>query len=100
MVYDGDCRFCTFWIQRWQRLTGDRVEYVPFEEPTLLARFPELRPEPLELAVHLVETDGSVYVGAEAVFRALARHAHGQWFLDWYAHSPLFARAAEWIYRF
>jgi len=100
MVYDGDCCFCTFWIQRWQRLTGDRVEYVPFQEPSLAARFPELRREQLELAVHLVEIDGAVYNGAEAVFSAMARHARGQWLLDWYTHSPLFARAAEWIYRF
>ena len=28
MIFDGDCRFCVFWIRRWQRATGEAVEYL------------------------------------------------------------------------
>jgi hypothetical protein len=49
--------------------------------------------------VQLVEPDGCVYGGAEAVFRALAQNPHERWLLDWYEHSPVFAHASEWGYR-
>src|SRR5580700_1809657 len=100
MVYDGDCAFCTLWVRRWRSITGDRVEYVPFQEPGLPARFPELNGEQLEAAVHFADTDGSVYSGAEAVFRALATHPRSRLCLEWHEHSPGFARATEWGYRF
>ena len=99
MIFDGDCNFCRFWVRRWQRTTGERVDFVPFQDPGVMARFPELPRERFETAVHLVETDGSVYSGAEAAFRALAKNPHAQWLLDWYEHSPFFARATEWGYR-
>jgi len=50
--------------------------------------------------VQLIEPDGIIYSGAEAALRALAHNAHGQWLLDWYEHSPIFASIAEKSYRF
>ena len=32
LVYDGDCGFCRRWIDRWKILTGDKVDYAPFQE--------------------------------------------------------------------
>jgi predicted DCC family thiol-disulfide oxidoreductase YuxK len=63
------------------------------------ARFPEVPGGQLETAVQLIEADGRVYGGAEAVFRALAHHPHKGWVLDWYERSPVFARVTEWGYR-
>ena len=57
MIYDGDCGFCGRWIQRWKRTTADRVEYLPFQDPSIAARFPELPREAFERSVHLVEPD-------------------------------------------
>ena len=65
----------------------------------MAARFPEVPRGQFETAVQLVETDGHVYGGAEAVFRALAQNPHEEWLLHWYEHSPVFARATEWGYR-
>ena len=65
----------------------------------MAARFPEVPRGQFETAVQLVEQDGHVYGGAEAVFRALAQNPHEGWLLNWYEHSPAFARATEWGYR-
>ena len=65
----------------------------------MAARFPEVPRGQFETAVQLVEPDGHVYGGAEAVFRALAQKPHEGWLLDWYEHSPVFAHATEWGYR-
>ncbi len=99
MVYDGDCNFCSLWVHRWQRTTGDHLDYLPFRDPSVAVRFPEVPRGQFETAVQLVEPDGGVYGGAEAVFRALALNPHEGWLLDWYEHSPVFAHASEWGYR-
>jgi len=99
MVFDGECNFCRFWIRRWQHTTGNAVDYLPFQDPSLAVRFPELPPERFVSAVHLLETDGSVYSGAEAAFRALAHNPHERWLVDWYEHSPAFTHVTEWAYR-
>jgi len=99
MIYDGDCGFCSMWIRRWQLATGNRLDYLPSQDPRVGARFPEVPPGELETAVQLVETDGCVYAGAEAVFRALAHNSQGARWRDWYERSPVFARVTEWSYR-
>jgi predicted DCC family thiol-disulfide oxidoreductase YuxK len=98
MVYDGDCNFCSLWIRRWQHAANSHLEYLPFQDPAVAARFPEVPRSQFEQAVQLVETNGCVYGGAEAVFRALAHNPHKGWLLDWYEQSPVFARASEWGY--
>ena len=99
MVFDGDCNFCTLWIRRWQQMTGDRVDYLPAQDPRSAAQFPEIPREQFETAVVLVEPDGAVYTGAEAVFRALAHSPNHQWSWRTYQSSAAFADLTEWVYR-
>jgi len=40
LVFDGDCAFCRAWVEYWQRLTGERVRYTPYQE--IDSRFPDL----------------------------------------------------------
>ena len=32
LLYDGECGFCSMWIERWRAIRGDRVEYVTWQE--------------------------------------------------------------------
>ena len=99
LVFDGDCNFCTWWVRRWQQTTGDRVDYLPAQDPRIAAQFPEIPRQQFDAAVQLIETDGSVYSGAEAVFRILAHHPNHQWPLRIYEKSKTFAHLTEWVYR-
>src|SRR5438094_5205792 len=99
MLFDGDCNFCKLWIERWRQTTGDRVEYLPFQDARVAEQFPELPREQLTAAVHLIGTDGKVFTGAEAVFRSLAHQPRCQRLLRWYQDSPRFAKCAEAAYR-
>ena len=99
MVYDGDCNFCTLWIRRWQQMTGESVDYLPAQDPGIAAQFPEIPREQFDTAVQLIESDGTVYSGAEAVFRTLAHGPRQQWPLRTYEDSPAFADITEWAYR-
>jgi predicted DCC family thiol-disulfide oxidoreductase YuxK len=99
IVFDGDCNFCRRWISRWRETTGERVEYVPFQDPSVAVRFPELSREQCEQAVQLIDTDGSVHSAAEAVFRALAFSPRNRWPLRLYQHVPGIAPVTEFFYR-
>ena len=98
LVYDGECKFCRFWVARWRHLTGNLVRYAPSSQ--VASRFPEISPERFETAVLFVEPSGEVYGGAEAVFRTLAHAPRMGWLLWMYRRIPGFPASAEWIYRF
>src|SRR3954451_1363760 len=98
MLFDGHCHFCRRWIERWRETTGDRVEYASSQEAA--AQYPEIPPAEYERAVQLIETDGSVYSGSNAVFRSLSKGATRSG-LAWCAeHVPGFAAASEVAYKF
>ena len=99
MVFDGDCNFCTLWIRRWQQMTGEAVDYLPAQDPQITTRFPEIPRAQFDTAVQLIETDGTVYSGAEAVFRVLAHNPNRQWPLRLYEKLPVIAHFTEWAYR-
>ena len=98
MVWDGDCNFCRRWIERWKQATDDRVDYLPFQDASIAARFPEIPCEQYEQAVQLIETDGNVYSAAEAVFRSLTYARHAGWMYALYRGLPGFAPLTEWFY--
>ncbi len=100
MIFDGDCRFCTLWIRRWNQMTGDKVDYIPFQDTTVPRKFPELARAQFEAAVHFIETDGNVYRGAEAVYRSLAYSCGKGWLLKLYRRSRYFREASEESYAF
>ena len=91
LVFDGDCHFCTLWIRRWQQMTGDAVDYLPSQDAGVAAQFPEIPRAQFDTAVQFIATDGMVYSGADAVFRALACHPKRRWPLRAYQSSPAFA---------
>src|SRR5947207_1455619 len=96
LIFDGDCHFCRRWIERWRELTQGAVEYAPFQE--VADRFPDIPKEHFEEAVHFIDKDGSVYRGAEAVFRSLGSRAK---ISSWcYQHMPGFAPITESAYSF
>jgi predicted DCC family thiol-disulfide oxidoreductase YuxK len=98
LVFDGECGFCTFWIARWHRLTGEGVDYAPYQE--VAGRFPGIPLEQFQSAVQLIEPDGSISQGAEAVVRSLLG-VRGLGWLPWiYRHVPGVAPLGEGAYRF
>jgi len=97
MVFDGGCNFCRRWIRRFAQITGDHVDYLPFQDSRIAEQFPELPRQRFEQAVQFLTTDGKVYGGADAVVRALACRL--RWPLWIYQHVPGVAAAAERAYR-
>ena len=97
LIYDGDCGFCRYWIERWHSVTGDSVVYEPFQK--VADQFPDIPAERFQKSVQLVTPEGKVYSGAEAVFRTLAFAPGKGKGLSLYQHFPGFAPVSEGCYR-
>ena len=98
LIYDGDCGFCGYWARYWQKLTGDRVEYRPYQE--VATQYPDISQAEFQRAVQFIAPNGHRASAAEASFLTLS-HAHGKGFwLALYRHLPGFAAGSEWAYAF
>ncbi|HEX8521892.1 MAG TPA: lipase maturation factor family protein [Tepidisphaeraceae bacterium] len=97
LIFDGDCSFCRRWVTRWRFVTGDAIEYEPYQK--VGERFSEIPREAFGKSVFLVEPDGTIHSAAGAVFRAFAL-AKRRRYLDWmYRHVAPFRGIAESAYR-
>lgn len=92
-VFDGECRFCRKWVARWRDVTGDAVEFTPFQDGV-----PEEIKNP-ERAVAFIESDGRISRGAEAVLRLLAPWRGSARALLWICgHVPPVRFLAQFLY--
>jgi predicted DCC family thiol-disulfide oxidoreductase YuxK len=98
LIYDGDCGFCGYWARYWQQLTGDSVEYRPYQE--VAAQYPTVSQAEFERAVQFITPDGHRASAAEASFLTLS-HARGKRFwLALYRNLPGFGSVSELAYAF
>lgn len=98
LVYDGTCASCCSWAHRWQAADPGIRDLLPAQAASVRERFPEISTQALAKAVHIIETDGCVYSGAEAIVWALAHGKPQCWPWRLYRESPRLARLAEWAY--
>jgi hypothetical protein len=85
------------WVDYWSCLTGDRVEYAPWQ--TAADRFPDVPRSDFQKAVQYFE-NGQRYSGAEAIIHLLAPFPGWRWTLWPYRHIPGLAALVEWLYAF
>jgi predicted DCC family thiol-disulfide oxidoreductase YuxK len=97
IIWDGDCHFCRRWIERWREITRGAIDYATSQESA--ERFPEIPREQFERSVIYIETDGSVFSGAEAVFRSLRCRPSKKWLAWSYERVPGFAPVSESFYK-
>jgi predicted DCC family thiol-disulfide oxidoreductase YuxK len=100
VLYDGYCRFCRAAAQKLARLARpDAVQMVDFQAPAVLERFPGISHSACMQAMHLVTPDGRIFLGAEAVVRALATRPLCRWFAYLY-YLPRLRRLLDSLYAF
>ncbi len=97
LIYDGDCSFCIAWVDFWRSLTGDSLEYLPYQQASV--RFPDVPIEDCRKAVQFITPEGR-FPGAEGVCRFLASVPGYRWLYWCYRYVPGFAALAALTYRF
>jgi predicted DCC family thiol-disulfide oxidoreductase YuxK len=99
LVFDGECGFCRYWVARLRARAGDRVDFIPLQDPYIASAVPELRDENLNGSVHFRDPEGHVSAAAEATFRVL-EIAGVRFPLRAYLRVPGVAAVCEATYRF
>ena len=98
IVYDGTCRYCLRqmdWIRRNDR--AGAFSFQPNQAPDLLQRFPQLATDDLNTGLRLVQPDGNVQVGADAVYHVARQLPRTRWFA-WLYRVPVLHSIARWTY--
>jgi predicted DCC family thiol-disulfide oxidoreductase YuxK len=98
LVYDGDCAFCSYWARYWQKLTGDAVDYRPYQE--VAAHYPAIPLAAFQRAVQYIAPDGRVASAAAASFLTLSHAPSQRPWLALYRRLPGFAAVSELAYAF
>src|SRR5579872_759664 len=96
LVYDGDCAFCKFWVRYWQQLTGQEVDYRPYQEAA--ADYPAIALSEFQRASQYITPDGHYAGAAEASFRVLGHAPGKEFWLRLYEELPGFAAISEFVY--
>ena len=66
VIYDGPCGICAGNLKWLYRLdTLKKFDAIPYQTEGLLVRFPHLKMEECEKAMHLVFPDGRTYTGSD-----------------------------------
>lgn len=97
LIYDGECGFCRSWISRWEKITGDSIDYATYQN--VASNYPQISISQFQNSVQLIETDQKVFSGAKAVFKTLAYNPKRRWLLKLYESIPGFAFITELGYK-
>jgi predicted DCC family thiol-disulfide oxidoreductase YuxK len=99
VLFDGHCRFCRAAAEKLVRLARPgSVELLSFHEPGALDRHPGLTHDACMRQIHLVTADGRVFVGMEAVARAVSTRFLIGW-LAYFYYVPGLRQIADLGYR-
>ena len=94
LVYDGECGFCRYTVDYARAVTGEAVEYVPYQ--AVVDEYPDRSEEDFAASIWLFAS-GTTASGADAAFRTLAVGGRGRW-LWVYRRIPGFAWLSERLY--
>ena len=98
ILYDGSCRFCVLQSRRLVSLARPGLmETIDFQRGGALDRFPAITHDACMKAMHLVEPDGRISQGAEAIARALATRPMLRWVQPLY-YLPGLRQILDWLY--
>lgn len=101
IIYDGECSFCQQQmdrIRKWDREGAFACR--PRQDETVEQDFPALKQQDFNSGIRLVEPDGTVYVGADAIYHMTRRMPRWRW-LAWIYRVPgisfLAKHAYQWV---
>lgn len=98
IVYDGECSYCRRQLERIRRRDVEGVfETIPRQAPGLTERFSQLLEGDFETGMRLIGPDGTVRVGADAVYEIARQLKPWRWFA-WLYRVPLLHGLCKWGY--
>lgn len=96
VAWDGDCGFCHYWVLRWKMIIGDAVDFKPLM--SVYQNFPDIDLKYFRQAIRLIDTDGRIYTGPAAVFRAFRYGSRYRWLMPLYENLKIVEWTSDHIY--
>lgn len=96
LIYDGDCDFCQYSVDYWKKLTGDTVDYQPYQ--LVSQNYPAISIADFKQSVKYITPDGEVASAAKASFLTLSHAPDGGIWMTLYRKMPGFAYLTEKAY--
>ena len=96
-LYDGNCGFCRNSRDRFRALSGDKIAWIPLQYAQRYGI--EIPQQELQQSIHLLEPNGDLTRGAEAIFRIMDLGQIRRWPRSIYEFIPLVPNASEIGYR-
>ncbi|MGB7946913.1 MAG: DUF393 domain-containing protein [Candidatus Binatia bacterium] len=98
VIYDGACAFCRRSIAAIRR--RDRhghFAYLPRQTPGIEARYPQLVLGDFDQGIRIVEPDGTMHIGADAIYQIASRLPYFRRF-SWLYDLPLARHLTRHVY--
>ena len=99
VVYDGQCKVCGRLVKllnAWDK--NDEIEVIPFQNTSVLDRFPWIPSEAYAEAMQLIGPGGQTWQGAGAVERIIDIMPRGR-LISWVFRIPFVRAIADRFYR-
>ena len=97
LVWDGECKFCGYWVTRLKNTTGDAINYAPFQKAAI--QFPEVPEKEFRNAVKLIDPSGNIYSGAAAILKTLDYGTSCSFAFSFYKKYNFFRTTSDFIYK-
>lgn len=96
LIWDGNCGFCKYWVIRWRVMTGEKIQYTPYQEVS--DQFPAISTHEFRRAAFLIEPKGRTYCGMEAAFRTFTYGSRWRFLYTWYNNNQFFQSLSDQLY--
>jgi predicted DCC family thiol-disulfide oxidoreductase YuxK len=98
VVYDGECAFCRRAIEAIRvRDRNEQFVYLPRQTSGIEERYPELKLEDFNTGMRLFDSDGRMYIGADAIYEITSKLPYFHWFA-WVYRLPLLKNMIRRVY--
>jgi predicted DCC family thiol-disulfide oxidoreductase YuxK len=98
LIYDGDCGICIYWVNFWKKLTGNTIDYRPYQE--VASDYPDISIDAFKQSIQFIDQNGTRSEGAKATCKLLKDVPAYSLLYRMYKYIPGFSRVSEWGYTF
>ena len=98
MIWDGNCGFCAYWIQVWER-NSSGITFKTYQE--VGDQFPEIPLKEFKKASRFIEPNGQIFSGPDSAYRSFFHFKRPLKFPHrWYQKSRSFRWLSDHAYNF
>lgn len=97
VIYDDECPLCVRFKQSFERVYQDEVVFSPLSNKGVFEKFPQLNAEACSQDLHLIDSEGQVFVGPKALEKIIEKFPFSEKF-KWLYQSENGKKAVDFFY--